>query len=966
MAESYSVEAVLSARDEGFMAGMKAAEKASSSLGSKVKAGLGFGVFSAIGSKAVGTVATGVTGLIGEMNSSSAAWKTFNGNMKTFGKESQIPKVRKELQSFAEQTIYSSSDMASTYAQLAAVGVKSADKLVMGFGGLASAAENPTQAMKTLSQQATQMAAKPKVQWQDFKLMLEQTPAGIAAVAKSMGKTTSQLVSDVQAGKVSTEDFFVAIEKVGNSKGFKEQARQYKTAGQAMDGLKETMANKLLPTFEMVSDVTIKEIGGVVDSIGKIDGDKLATKVAAGMKAATPYFNMFKSAVKGVGSVIKTVGGFLLDHSTTIAKVIPYVAGLVGAYKAFKIVKTFVPAVQGFTKAITGLTGKGIGGIAGKLFKIGKAEEEVGKKSSVSSKQMLASAKAFMMVGVGVAFVSAGFALLAYSAISLAKAGPLAIGVMVGLVGAVAALGAGMTVMINAIKPAPARLKAISTAMLAVGAAVLLVSAGFALMSYSAISLANSGGLAIGVMVGMVAAIAGLAAGAAALGPSLTAGAVGFIAFGAAIVLVGAGAVLASTAMYILAGVLPTISQYGLSSAVAITALAGGMALFSVGATLAGASCVVLGAGLVVVGAGAVVAAAGVTLLATGAILLGTGLAIAAVSLAVISSSLLVIGTAATTAATGFTALGVATLSLSAGLILVSSGLTVTGASALVATAGIVAFGAGMTVGAVGTLAMAAALELVKSSMKSINSSAKSAQASLQGMQSSVKLVESGLNALGSKAQSAMNKVMTAFNNTASKSKTAGKKVGDGFSNGMKSGLNKAPSIAHSAVSKSVSRMKSGYSGAYSAGSYIGQGLANGMRSQLGAVQSVAAQLAAAAEKAIRAKAKIHSPSKVSKKLGIYWGEGIGNGMYSMIDFVRKASEKLINIPNVHGPKMQLAGMYGVSELSDDYNYTKDVRFTVNVPLEIDGKEFARATADDMQEEQNRRQTRSRRKRGFR
>ena len=896
MSESYSVEAVLSARDEGFMAGMKAAEKASSSLGSKVKTGLGFGVFSAIGSKAVGAVTTGVTGLIGEMNSSSAAWKTFNGNMKTFGKESQIPKVRKELQTFAEQTIYSSSDMASTYAQLAAVGVKSADKLVMGFGGLASAAENPTQAMKTLSQQATQMAAKPTVQWQDFKLMLEQTPAGIAAVAKSMGKTTSQLVSDIQAGKVSTEDFFAAIEEVGNSKGFQNQAKQYKTAGQALDGLKETMANKLLPTFEMVSDAAIKEIGGIVDSLGKVDGDKLATKVAAGMKAATPYFNMFKSAVKGVGSVIKTVGGFLLDHSATIAKVIPYVAGLVGAYKAFKIVKTFVPAVQGFAKGITSLAGKGISAIAGKLFGVAAAETATGTASIQSSRQVMQAAVAFMALGAGVALISAGFLLLATSAIKLS----------------------------------------------------------------------SSGGIAIGVMVGMVAAIAGLAAGAAALGPALTAGAVGFVAFGAAIVLVGAGAVLASTAMYILAGVLPTISQYGLSSATAIAALAGGMTLFAVGATLAGASCVVLGAGLVIVGAGAVVAAAGVTLLATGAILLGTGLAIAAVSLAVISSSLLIIGTAATTAAAGFTALGAATLSLSAGLILVSSGLTVTGASALVATAGIIAFGAGMTVGAVGTLAMATALNLVKSSMKSINSSAKSVQASLNGMQSSVKLVESGLNALGSKAQSAMNKVMTAFNNAAGKSKTAGKKVGDGFSNGMKSGLNKAPSIAHSAVSKSVSRMRSGYSGAYSAGYYIGQGLANGMRSQLGAVQSVAAQLAAAAEKAIRAKAKIHSPSKITEKLGMYWGEGFGNGIDSMRDFVRTASEKLVNIPNVHGPKMQLAGMYGVSELSDDYNYTKDVRFTVNVPLEIDGKEFARATADDMQEEQNRRQTRNRRKQGFR
>ena len=72
--------------------------------------------------------------------------------------------------------------------------------------------------MKTLSQQATQMAAKPKVQWQDFKLMVEQTPAGIAAVAKTMGKSTQQLIKDVQDGKIKTEDFFDAVAKTGTNK----------------------------------------------------------------------------------------------------------------------------------------------------------------------------------------------------------------------------------------------------------------------------------------------------------------------------------------------------------------------------------------------------------------------------------------------------------------------------------------------------------------------------------------------------------------------------------------------------------------------------------------------------------------------------------------------------------------------------------------------------------------------------
>lgn len=189
MAESYSVQAVLSAEDKGFTSGMKSAGAAVTSLGQKLKSGIGFGAMMAIGNKAVSVVTSGLSEIVGGLNESSAAWKTFEGNMSMNGhSKKEIARTKKELQKFAEQTIYSSSDMASTYAQLDAVGTKSTTKLVKGFGGLAAAAENPQQAMKTLSQQATQMAAKPKIQWEDFKLMLDQTPAGIAAVAKNNGK----------------------------------------------------------------------------------------------------------------------------------------------------------------------------------------------------------------------------------------------------------------------------------------------------------------------------------------------------------------------------------------------------------------------------------------------------------------------------------------------------------------------------------------------------------------------------------------------------------------------------------------------------------------------------------------------------------------------------------------------------------------------------------------------------------
>ena len=231
-------------------------------------------------SKAASSATNGVRAFIGELNESTVAWSTFEGNMRQIGKSpAEINAAKKSLQKFAQDTIYSSSDMASTYSQLAAVGTKNTTQLVKGFGGLAAAATDPKQAMKTLSQQATQMAAKPTVQWQDFKLMLEQTPAGMAAVAKSMGMSTRQLVKNVQDGTIKTEQFLNAVAKTGTNANFSKMATQYKTVGQALDGLKETLANKVQPQFKKLSDIVIKVITKITDKLGKVNFKKFADKL---------------------------------------------------------------------------------------------------------------------------------------------------------------------------------------------------------------------------------------------------------------------------------------------------------------------------------------------------------------------------------------------------------------------------------------------------------------------------------------------------------------------------------------------------------------------------------------------------------------------------------------------------------------------------------------------------------------
>lgn len=1046
MAESYSVKAVLSALDKGFTSTLKSASNTVDSLGNKLKSGLGFGILTGIGQQAFASITSGARGLIGEMNSANAAWKTFAGNMQIMGKgEDEISAVKKELQSFAEQTIYNSSDMAQTYAQLAAVGTKNTTQLVKGFGGLASAAENPKQAMKTLSQQGTQMAARPMVAWMDFKLMLEQTPAGMAAVAKQMGMTTSELVAGVQAGTVSTKQFFNAIEKVGTSDAFTTLATQYKTAGQAMDGLKETLSNKLSPAFDMLSGVASGGISKIIDKLEKLDGQKVADKVSGWIKKVQPYYDSFVKGVSKIGKIVAKVGStviakfkamgvsvggsvkkvlkwfesinvdsvagkitafldslepfisafrqvgaeawrglgavlsavigilpkitdFLSNNRETIAKVMPWILRAVLAFKGFQVLKSVIPGFGLLTNAIGGLIKSGISKLSGKLLGAGKA-------AATSGADMLKSAGGFLMMGAGVMLISLGFAMLAQSAIALAAAGSSAIAVMAGMTVALVGLVVGMAFLMQMLAPMAGQLISVGAAFLMMGAAVLFIGAGFNLLATAAVALAAAGWPAIAVMVGIIAVIALLAVALAILGPCLTAGALGLLAFGAAVLMVGAGftlmgvgALLAVTALQLLVTVLPQLAANGLQGALAIAAIGAALLVFGAAALTAGAGALVLGAGLLVIGVAVLTIAAGFMVMSVATMLAATGLTMFAAvlpllaanglkgsaALVVLGAALVVFGAGALLAGTGTLMLGtglllcaaaILTLSagatlaaaalgllsltlptlaahgmhgaavimaLSAALIVFAAGAVLAGAGAMVGVSGVMAFGAAMVIAGAGAMIMSAGLLGVTTQMQAIAKNAKSAERSLNSMQGS---------------------------------------------------LLTAPAVAMSAIRVVANILQKGYANAYDAGTYIGKGFAAGIKSCLGRVRSAAMKMAAAADKAARAKLKIKSPSRVAEKSAGYYGEGWINSLKDMRKKVWDAAQNLVSMPTLSTPDFALAY---AGEMSADYEYYRNATYTIVVPVEVDGKEIARTTAPYTEAELNKRQKRDERKNGRR
>lgn len=228
----------------------------------------------------------------------------------------------------------------------------------------------------------------------------------------------------------------------------------------------------------------------------------------------------------------------------------------------------------------------------------------------------------------------------------------------------------------------------------------------------------------------------------------------------------------------------------------------------------------------------------------------------------------------------------------------------------------------------------------------------------LLDMGASLAAVATGIGAISaasvglSGASTNLQNVITALQKLVTMSETAGTQIGNNVIKGVTQGFNRLPQIANTAVSSMISVLNSARARAYSAGSFIGQGLAQGLASQVGAVQAQASRLAAAADEAIRAKARIASPSKVARKNGSWIGEGLALGIEDMQARVHQASEDLFELPRLVGQDLNF-GMD--TSLNDNYSYSQDVRMNVTVPLEVNGRQFAKATYNDSKRVENER-----------
>lgn len=910
MAESFSVKAILSAQDKGFKSVFGAATKSAKELKSTLIGGIGFGAMMAIGQKAVSVVSGSLSGLTKETINTSDAMQKLQQAMRFSGyAEDEIQRIAGAtgtLKTYADKTVFSLQDVMSTFGSLSANGVKDAEKLTESVGNAVAVFGGGAQEFSSVALAFSQAMASGALHAQDWNQIVNASPQLAGGLRKELIKLNPILGEDfkqaMEDGAITADLLGQAMNNIGMTDMAREAAQSVTTFEGAMGNLEATVTSGM----QSIYDSFVK--GKAVDAINQFNGkvesvfSRLQTWIPATMIRLESYWKILKKEASQVSGAFGDAFGAIRKE---LGKLIP-------AFGSTESVNGFRDAIQGAGDALQAFAGfleehadiiarviaelpklivayKGfkivkpfipvVAGFTGAIMRLAGAgvSKIAGKLFGISKGQREVgvssreNVKSTMESAKAFMMLGAGVALISAGFFLLSQGAKAVADSGPLAVAVLVGMVAAIAGLLIVAKMVAPTLSSGAAGFVAFGAAVLLAAAGIAVLTMSAISLANAGPLAIAVMFGLIVAIGGLMVVAAAVAPVLTAGAVGLIAFGVAAALVGAAVLLASAGLAIVASVLPIVAEYGLQASVAIGALGVAMTVFGAGVIVAGAGCAVLAVGLLAVG----VAVLGVTV-------------------------------------------------------------------------GVVAFGVAMVAACVGVLAMAVALLAVNSSMKSIAKNAKTAQKSITSMKDSVSIVNDGLDALGNKAKSAVKSIVSAFDNGAGKAKSSGKKLGDSAKDGVQSGLQPTQAIAINMVSAVLASLASGAGSAYSSGLNIGISFANGLAASLGRIQAIAAQMTAAANSAAASRASL------PKTRSVIAGEIENTPMISAYGMVDEINDR-IDIPVISSADPVMTAytsrVGAKKELSDDYTYKRNATYTIVVPVEYNGREAARVTAEFTQKE---------------
>lgn len=984
MAESFSVEAILSATDKNMTSTMKKALGACESFGDRVKSIVaGVGITKVIGAS-MNVLSSSLDGAINRFDTMQSYPKV----MKSLGfsveqSQKSVAKLNQSVQGLPT----SLADVVTTSKSLSAVtgNIDKATDTTIALNHAFLASGSSSEDASRGLQQYSQMLAKGTVDMQSWRTLQETMAPALTKVAKKLGiasGNTNELYEALQNGTISFDQLNDAmIECDTETGGFAD------TALEASKGVKTSMTNikSAVQNLEqgfmsaMNNMLKSKAMGGLVDNLEKIkskiydfrnsimetkdDGltwdfkpgvmenvskamDWLADR-ANNAKAMVQQFydgfmktdavqnaiTMFDKIKDAIGNVMdklqdskvfeqlgQDIGNIIAKVSEVTGKIADFVANL-----KTEDVKKFAGAVKLLAGAFVGIkVGSKVSSMIGGV--VGSAKSGYSKLKSIMDKikgiggtegAPTSSPSSSGVPDIGNASIQ--------TAQKTSKAAQIINSAFEGISNVITSVCEGAKGIITGLG------EAISTAFQGIGQGIksALEGVGTVIESFgTAIST-----VAQGIGQGLATAFTGLGTAIAMVPPTTwLALAAAILATGAAMALVGSQG---EGLQMVLQGVADVVSACG----PVIKDVFEGISdvIKSFGETVSGILNSVSGV-IKSIGQSALNAGKGFKQLANGIkiitslnlIDMGASLGAVAVGIGAIA-----------TASSGMGDIGAQMMALATALTMIVS--TQAGIESLSATIPSLSDALSSLSGISEPLTVASgAMTAFAGAIAPVASSVMATATSLAMLVAVASTISGAFSSASSTTVASINAIIVAMTNAEAKATTSGTAMGTNFTKGLGSGLKTGVSVAKSSCQSIISAFNSCQSRAEYCGRMIGQGLANGLRASEGSVRAAAASLASAADAAIQAKAKIGSPSKVTKKDGMWIGKGLVLGLESMYSDVKRASEDLFYLPMMSTPKMAFGGI--VSDLNSEYDYTNNAELTIETPLYINDREFARAT----------------------
>lgn len=348
--------------DEAFGNVDKSSSKSSSGLG---KFGAAAGAVGGLVSSGIGMAVDAIGDLTGDIIEASDSADKFKSTLNFAGLDTgTIDALTASTQAYADQTVYSISDIRNVTAQLAANGVQGFDKLAEAAGNLNAVAGGNAQTFSSVGMVLTQTAGAGKLTTENWNQLADAIPGASGKLQEAMlknGAYTGNFRDAMEKGEISAEEFNQAIMDLGMTDAAKEAATSTSTIEGAMGNLEASVVGvgtTILDQFKgpLTSGISmlaqrISGLSGVFTGLVQTIGPILSQIGTTFQTAFQPVVGMVQSqllpALKPLMSALQNIGNAIMPIITaaiqTIAPVLSTLVSNIG--QTMSVIATAVTPV---------------------------------------------------------------------------------------------------------------------------------------------------------------------------------------------------------------------------------------------------------------------------------------------------------------------------------------------------------------------------------------------------------------------------------------------------------------------------------------------------------------------------------------------------------------------------------------------------------------------------------------------